>query len=48
MVRRGWREREARRSLYTRPGEGWEPSADLAVGKEKRKLVRLQPPELTG
>jgi hypothetical protein len=38
MVRRDWREREARRSLYTRPGEDWEPSADLAVGKEKRKF----------
>lgn len=40
MVRKGWREREARRSLYTRPGEGWEPSADLAVRKEKKE-VRL-------
>lgn len=38
MVRKGWREREARRSLYTRPGEGWEPSADLAVRKEKKEV----------
>lgn len=38
MVRRDRREREVHRSPYTRPGEDWEPSADLAVGKEKRKF----------
>lgn len=38
MGRRGRKEREARRSLYTRSGEGWEPSADLTVEKEENKV----------